>query len=106
MHCRGEAVSNDGIELPGSRSCVGCDGLTFRNRDDGLCPRCAYSAERLIEQIELDSLDRDLTLMTRFEAYYRQRELRLAAVGRPFEGAGLRPQPFTRPPLWPTQRSA
>lgn len=62
-------------ELPGSRHCVGCGGLTFRNRDDRLCPRCAFEAEHLIEQIELESLDNDLALMTRFEAYCRQRDL-------------------------------
>jgi hypothetical protein len=61
-------------ELPGSRHCVGCEGLTFRNRADGLCPRCAFEAEHLIEQIELDGLERDLTLMTRFEAYCRARD--------------------------------
>lgn len=61
--------------LPGSRACVGCGGLTFRQRDDGLCPRCAFEAESLIERIELDGLDHDLELMTRFEAYYQQREV-------------------------------
>lgn len=63
------------FELPGAQACIGCQGLTFRNREDQLCPRCAYQAEHLIEQIELDLLNRDLSLMTQFEAYYRQREL-------------------------------
>lgn len=61
-------------QLPGSRSCVGCHGTTFRQRDDGLCPRCAFDAECLIERIEVDGLHRDLQLMTEFDAYYRQRE--------------------------------
>lgn len=64
----------DSNMLPGSRECVGCHGLTFRNRSDGLCPRCAFQAESLIEQIELDSLERDLALITEFEAYCRQRD--------------------------------
>lgn len=61
-------------KLPGSRACVGCRGLTFRNRGDGLCPRCAFQAEALIEQIELDGLDRDLALITQFEAYCQNRD--------------------------------
>lgn len=76
-------------DLPGSRSCVGCGGLTFRNREDGLCPRCAFQAESLIEQIELDGLDHDLNLMSRFEAYCNERDLAAAeppvAARRPFE---------------------
>ena len=63
-------------DLPGSRACVGCHGLTFRSRGDGLCPRCAFNAESLIEQVELDALDRDLSLMTQFEAYYQARSER------------------------------
>jgi hypothetical protein len=82
-------------DLPGSRTCVGCGGLTFRNREDGLCPRCAFQAESLIEQIELDGLERDLALMTRFEAYCRQRDMAVEAaeahaasrVREPFAGA-------------------
>lgn len=70
------------FQMPGAQGCVGCGGLTFRNRQDGLCPRCAYQAEHLIEQIEIDSLERDLSLLTRFEAYYRQRE-ELRATGDP-----------------------
>ena len=79
---------------------MGCGGLTFRNRDDGLCPRCAYQAENLIEQIELESLERDLTLITRFEAYYRQRELarttgRGVAFGEPlFDEGRIHERPF------------
>jgi hypothetical protein len=61
--------------LPGSHTCVGCGGLTFRQREDALCPRCAFEAESLIERIELDGLDRDLELITQFEAYYQQREV-------------------------------
>lgn len=60
--------------LPGSRECVGCGGMTFRTREDALCPRCAFDAEALIERIELDCLDHDLQLLTQFDAYYRQRE--------------------------------
>jgi hypothetical protein len=80
---RGESVAMDSNMLPGSRACIGCHGLTFRNRADGLCPRCAFHAESLIEQIELDSLEHDLTLMTRFEAYCEQRDriARRAALG-------------------------
>lgn len=63
-----------GTPLPGSQACVGCGGMTFRKREDSLCPRCAFDAEALIERIELDCLDRDLQLITEFEAYYRQRE--------------------------------
>ena len=80
-------------ELPGSRHCVGCGGLTFRNRDDGLCPRCAFEAEHLIEQIELESLDHDLALMTRFEAYCRQRDL---ARQRAVAAAPV----FSNAPMW------
>lgn len=60
--------------LPGSHACLGCNGLTFRSREDGLCPRCAFEAESLIERIELDGLGRDLALLVEFDAYYRQRE--------------------------------
>lgn len=70
----------DSNMLPGSRECVGCHGLTFRNRADGLCPRCAFQAESLIEQIELDSLEHDLALMTQFEAYCQQRDDRTRPV--------------------------
>jgi len=83
-------------ELPGSRHCVGCGGLTFRNRDDGLCPRCAFEAEHLIEQIELDGLDHDLGLMMKFEAYCRQRDL-AAERTTPVFGAA---------PLWAQSRRA
>lgn len=76
-------------ELPGSRHCVGCGGLTFRNRDDRLCPRCAFEAEHLIEQIELECLDHDLALMTRFEAYCRQRDLARQRTSGVFAGTPL-----------------
>ena len=72
--------------LPGSHACVGCGGMTFRKREDALCPRCAFDAESLIERIELDGLSRDLQLITEFEAYYRQREQdrkRLRRLGGP-----------------------
>ncbi len=59
---------------PGSHACVGCGCPTYRNRDDGLCPRCAWHAESLIEQIELASLDRDLTLLAQFEAFCQARD--------------------------------
>lgn len=68
--------------LPGSQECVGCGGMTFRKREDALCPRCAFDAESLIERIELDGLDRDLRLITEFEAYYRQREEQKARFQR------------------------
>ncbi|MCW2961303.1 MAG: hypothetical protein JWM25_40 [Thermoleophilia bacterium] len=70
--------------LPGSRCCVGCGGLTFRQREDALCPRCAFEAESLIERIEVDGINRDLNLMTQFEAYYAERE----ATRERFERAG------------------
>jgi hypothetical protein len=62
------------FDLPGSRVCVGCRGLTFRQREDGLCPRCAHHAEQLMEEIEIESMNRDLALITRFEAYCTWRE--------------------------------
>jgi hypothetical protein len=83
----------DPDELPGSRTCVGCNGLTFRNREDGLCPRCAFQAESLIEQIELEGLEHDLALMTRFEAYCTQRDRATAereARALVFAGTGAR----------------
>lgn len=67
-----DAFASDSI--PGSHECVGCSGLTFRQRPDGLCPRCAFEAESLIERIEVDGLHEDLRLITEFDAYYRQRE--------------------------------
>lgn len=93
----------EGFQLPGSHICLGCGGLTFRNREDALCPRCAYRAEDLIEQIELEALDRDLNLMTEFEAYCRQRDLRATSIPTevftqgphaPLYGATARPLPF------------
>lgn len=66
--------------LPGSHTCVGCGGLTFRRREDHLCPRCAFEAEQLIERIELDGLDRDLELMARFDAYYQRRAAHQASA--------------------------
>lgn len=62
------------FRLPGSKICVGCSGLTFRDNGDHLCPRCAFSAEDLIEQIEMDCIERDLALITEFEAYCAQRD--------------------------------
>ncbi len=102
--------------LPGSHECVGCGGLTFRQRDDGLCPRCAFEAESLIERIELEGLDRDLRLITEFEAYYRQREeqrKRFKRLGgsvfgrRPVLDPASR-EPFELPidPFWAELRSA
>ena len=102
--------------LPGSHECVGCGGLTFRQRDDGLCPRCAFEAESLIERIELDGLDRDLELITQFEAYYRQREehkkrfQRLAGpvfARRPvLDPISREPAVFTPDPFWASLRDA
>jgi hypothetical protein len=93
--------------------------MTFRQRSDGLCPRCAFDAEQLIERIELDGLSRDLQLITEFEAYYRKREEqreRLAALGEPLRtspsitGVPLdanRPEsPFARDPFWTETRTA
>lgn len=99
------------FELPGSKACMGCGGLTFRNREDGLCPRCAFQAENLIEQIELDSLERDLTLMTKFDAYYSQRELarereslspaaRTFGASRLFDERRYGERPFAQGPFW------
>ncbi|MCW2956606.1 MAG: hypothetical protein JWO69_1475 [Thermoleophilia bacterium] len=100
--------------LPGSRRCVGCGGLTFRQRDDELCPRCAFEAESLIESIEIDGLNRDLSLITQFEAYYRQREAARARVRRlggpvfphePRIDPVERPQvPFAADAFWTTLR--
>lgn len=103
--------------LPGSHNCVGCHGLTFRRSDDMLCPRCAFDAETLIERIELDGLERDLQLITQFDAYYRSREesrkrLKRVAAGPLF---GRRPviDPVSREPIhlehdafWSTLRDA
>lgn len=102
--------------LPGSHACVGCGGLTFRQRDDALCPRCAFEAESLIERIELDGLHRDLQLITEFEAYYRQREVqraRFKKLGGPVFGnrplldpAARERAPFTADPFWTELRNA
>jgi hypothetical protein len=76
--------------LPGSHACVGCRGLTFRQRSDGLCPRCAFHAENLMERIELDGIERDLQLLTEFDAYYdahtRRAKAREALIPDPFWG--------------------
>jgi len=100
--------------LPGSHECVGCGGLTFRQREDALCPRCAFEAERLIERIELDGLSRDLELMTEFEAYYAQREVqrtRFRKLASPvfarkplLDSVGRDDQPFRTDPFWTTLR--
>lgn len=102
--------------LPGSQTCVGCSGMTFRKREDGLCPRCAFDAESLIERIELDGLDRDLQLMTEFEAYYRQREQQKERFERFSEPvfpersehdiARREPAAFTPDPFWVALRDA
>lgn len=91
-------METDDTLLPGSRFCVGCSHITFRKRNDGLCPKCAWQAEQLIEQIELDSLEQDLATITRFEAYCHQR-LTGDAVLRPTAG-----QSFKGP--WPDRRPA
>lgn len=102
--------------IPGSRECVGCGGLTFRQREDALCPRCAFEAESLIERIEVDGLHDDLRLITEFEAYYRQREeqrKRFKKLGGPvfarrpvLDPAGRERQPFDRDAFWTTMRDA
>lgn len=102
--------------LPGSHGCVGCGGLTFRQREDLLCPRCAFEAETLIERIELDGLAHDLQLITEFEAYYRQREehrKRLRRLGTPvfarrpvLDPAGRERLPFQHDPSWLHARDA
>lgn len=102
--------------LPGSHECVGCGGLTFRQREDSLCPRCAFEAESLIERIELDGLDRDLELITQFEAYYRQREEhqeRFRRLGGPvfarrplFDPDDREPAQFRPDPFWAAIRDA
>ena len=88
--------------LPGSHECVGCGGLTFRQRQDALCPRCAFEAESLIERIELDGLAHDLQLMTEFDAYYRQREeqrKRFKKLGGPVFGRRPVLDPIAREPI-------
>ncbi|MCW2921243.1 MAG: hypothetical protein JWL76_1117 [Thermoleophilia bacterium] len=88
--------------LPGSHECVGCGGLTFRQREDALCPRCAFEAESLIERIELDGLAHDLQLMTEFDAYYRQREeqrKRFKKLGGNVFGKRPALDPVARPPI-------
>lgn len=88
--------------LPGSQECVGCGGMTFRKREDSLCPRCAFDAESLIERIELEGLDRDLRLMTEFDAYYRQREeqkRRFERLGGPVFARGPSIASPERPPV-------
>ena len=102
--------------LPGSHECVGCGGMTFRRRDDALCPRCAFDAESLIERIELDGLSRDLQLLTEFEAYYCQREeqrKRLKKLAGPVFGRrpvldpiSRAPVDFSPDPFWSALRDA
>ncbi|MEO6867875.1 MAG: hypothetical protein ABI200_07630 [Gaiellales bacterium] len=108
--------SNRDELLPGSLSCIGCGGLTFRQREDALCPRCAFEAESLIERIELDGLHRDLQLMTEFDAYYQQREVhrkrfkKLAGpvfARRPvLDPISREPTDFTPDPFWTALRKA
>lgn len=110
--------SSHDARLPGSRCCVGCNGLTFRQRADGLCPRCAFDAESLIERIEVDGLHHDLQLITEFEAYYRQRERQreqLRSLAGPVfprtddasqDGAGRVSTPFRSDPFWASLREA
>ena len=100
-----------GSALPGSRSCIGCGGLTFRQREDGLCPRCAFDAETLVERIEVEALEHDLQLLVEFDAYCRQRDehrerLRTVATQPVFPDAPMRPErdsldgaPLRLPPL-------
>ena len=102
--------------LPGSHACVGCGGLTFRQREDALCPRCAFEAESLIERIELDGLHHDLQLITEFDAYYRQREVqrerfqRLAGPvfgeRREIDAPERDPAPFVSDAFWAALREA
>jgi hypothetical protein len=104
--------------LPGSQECVGCGGMTFRRREDALCPRCAFDAEALIERIELDCLDHDLQLITEFEAYYRRREQDRERYGElarrpvfarraaPFAAGDREPVAFTPDAFWLELRKA
>jgi len=103
--------------LPGSHACVGCRGLTFRQRQDSLCPRCAFEAESLIERIEVEGLHRDLQLITEFEAYYRERETqrtRFKKLAGPVfcsppiaaELCRTEPPPFKRDLFWSELREA
>jgi hypothetical protein len=102
--------------LPGSHMCVGCSGLTFRQRDDGLCPRCAFETEQLMERIEIAGLDRDLQLLTEFEAYYSQRDAdrkRFKRLGGPvfarrpvIDPAGRERAPFEVDAFWSQLRDA
>ncbi|MCW2922760.1 MAG: hypothetical protein JWM98_164 [Thermoleophilia bacterium] len=108
--------ANHGELLPGSHTCVGCNGLTFRQREDALCPRCAFEAETMMEGIEVEGLHRDLQLITEFEAYYQQREAhrtRFARLGgnvfehRPATNLAERATPsFAVDVPWPELRSA
>lgn len=70
----GDGFFYDGHD-PASRcqNCVGCQAITFRNRGDGLCPRCAYEAEQLVERIEIAMLDADLDLLVRLDAWCASR---------------------------------
>ncbi len=60
--------------VPGGMCCSSCDSITFRARADGLCPACALRIEKMIEEIELEGMERDLILISRFEAYCVKRE--------------------------------
>ena len=102
--------------LPGSRNCVGCNGLTFRQRADNLCPRCAFETEQMMERIEIAGLDRDLELMTEFEAYYTRRDeerKRFKKLGGPvfarrpiLDPAGRERAPFELDSFWTHLRDA
>ena len=100
-------MSRDDRALPGSSFCVGCRHMTFRQRADGLCPRCAWEAEQLIEQIELSALADDLATLVSFEAYCRTRDTRVRESGPP-PADELPVVPVTPPDSrpWPDQRPA
>jgi hypothetical protein len=76
---------DDSYPMPGGhRRCIGCTSITFRNRDDQLCPKCAFETERLVEQVELAMLDDDLALLVRLDAWCASRgSSALAMLGRP-----------------------
>jgi len=102
--------------LPGSRTCIGCGGLTFRQRDDALCPRCAFQAEQLMEHIEIEGLGRDLQLLTEFDAFYSRRDeerKRFKKLGGPvfarrpvIDPAGRARAPFEVDAYWTQLRDA
>jgi hypothetical protein len=63
----------DGYGRPGGASCLRCLALTWRPQR--ICSPCTGELERMIERIEIDSIEADLELLVRFEAYCHARQL-------------------------------